>query len=611
MTRLVLLSLAVLLAAGFAPAEWQDFAVCLNDPADPWPHSEGDEAINEAKREPGLAGATVHAYFRNTGTDAATLGTFTWNDVPMETIQNERTLVWSRLTPQTAPPGSVAELTLRLRTPVRDPGILAITLSNGIKALFEVAPAEPVVRIESMAFTADLRTAYLYVEAQHDGLPLPRELLVDGAAPEARVRWLGDGYAGRTAVARVDFDNPLTLGERHCWTVAVGEAHAGASVRTFADVSRFGTYGTGDFDRYAGNGLDAYCSFGQVEHAALDSAAALGIAVSFYVSDGTPPEDVRDHPAVYGFNLMDEPDVHDYSRLPDVPMHLRPGTLAPDLVPQARACETAAPGKPVLLTLDLTFTPANYYIYGQMADITTPDCYPVTIGKPLTFLRDCVAHVKRATAPRPFGFIYQSCWEQYAKADKPYVGAGELRERGFDTFVDRGRVRGLGRPPAPEEIRIQTAYAVGAGARALWAYIDATELVGTLLFRSTQDLPENWNAVGEMSRTYRNVRDALNLAHPVAWARTDQPRVWVRTLLCGEKDVLVVLVNESCVSDDSGFHSEDVDATVSLPDLPWLKAESVERLSASAAEPVSVARDGGVISWPVNNLHDTALFRVR
>jgi len=610
-SRTVALCVVLVVPGAGAGGVWHDAAYVIHDPAEPWPYREGNEAINAAKRRDKTAGCILYAYVRNAGDGAATLAGLTWNGETVEALVEKRTAVWWRLAPPTLPPGVVGEVVVRLRGRLDRPGQLVVELSNGRRIELLVDHRGPAFRIESLAFAPDRRTAYLYIESQRQDAPLPTEVLLDGRSPLGMVRWLGAGYTGRLRVACVYLDAPLELGSWHTWTVAGGDARAGAATRVFPDVARFGSYGFMDIKRFADNGLGTYYSFGQLGREALDAAQAHGIRAAFYISDGTPPEDRRGHPAIYGYNLHDEPDVGDYSARKDVPMHLRPGTLAPDMVEQARRCAESDATKPVLLTLDLTFTPANYYIYGPIADMTTPDCYPVTIGQPLSFLRDCAAHAKRATAPRPFGFVYQSCWEHFAKDQGRYVGRAEILAKGFDRFTDPEKTRGFGRPPTPSEIRIQMMYALGSGARALWAYIDATELSGTLLFQGTQDLPENWKAVGDNSRALRHVERYVNLAHPIAWAHATGPKLWVRTLICGDAAALVVVVNEDYRCDKDGFSAARAQhVKVTFPALPWATLKRIAEVRPDGLVETPSQQQNGGLAWAIPCLTDTALYLV-
>jgi hypothetical protein len=481
--------------------------------------------------------------------------------------------------------------------------------SDGNAHVFPVAAQEPDFRLQNVGYLPDRKTVYLYVERMGEEAALPASVLLDGEPVEAR--WLSECYVGRLRTAVVTLDAPLVEGAWHVWTISGGVVSVSSGLRVFAEPACLGTYGHGDIARIRENDLDMFVSFGQLSREWLDKASAGGIAGSMHVHGGEPPEPVRGHPAVYGYVLRDEPDVGDYNAK-DRPIHQRIGSLAPQLVNEARQCAQFDPEKPAIINLDLTFTPANYYVYAPIADFTTGDCYPVTIGKPLTFLRDCVTTLKRAAAPKPIGFIYQGSWEHFARKNLGrYVGAGEIRAKGSREFVDPARVRGFGRPPVPEEIKMQMVYCLGAGARGLFSFIDATEAAGGLVIIGSCDLPEIWATIGEVSRNIALLREDINLGHPIAWAECDAETLWVRTLVCGEESAIVAVVNEDGVSDETGLviqHARDV--TFSFEDLPWLRAEKVVQMWGTSPQGMFVRRTQKGAQWCVPAVYGATLFRV-
>lgn len=611
-SRCLLLSAALAFISPAATAQWQDIAYSVPDPEGPWRWEEGNDGINKAKASNNMAGVTVYAYVRNTGAEPARLEGVAWNGTDAALLRETRESVWWRMNPPEAAPGAVAEVTLRLRNLFEAPGVLKLSLSNGVAVELPVSHEEPVFRIQSMAYTADRRTAYLYVERTREDAPLPEHVLLDGETAAGTVEWLSPGYAGDLRPCAVRLETPLRECAWHTWTVLGSGTRVGATLRVISQPARFGTYGSSNVDRIAENGLDGYNCFGKLSGEWLDKAAMKGVTGIMHVSNGTPPEETRGHPNVYGYCIKDEPDCGDYSA--DAPMHQRIGENGPLMAEYAQRCAELDPDTPAILNLDLTFTPANWYTYGTVADITTADSYPVTVGHSITFLRDCVSTLKRASAPHVMGYVYQGSWEFFgAEGLGRYVGGGEIRSKGYGTFVNPERQRGFARPLTPAEVNMQMAYAVGAGARSLWSFIDATEGAGGLIIIGSSDLPGIWSAIGLMSRTFRNVAADINLSHPMKWATADKPRLWVNTLVCGERCALVAVVNEDFTCDKDGFIQRAAgDVVFTFPDFPWLKAGRVERLWHGSPLPVACTRSGGddALQWRALAIQDVALYRV-
>lgn len=589
---------------------WHEFGECVPDAAEPWPWREGSDALNREKDRSPMAGAMLYAYFRNDGDSPVRLDALAWDGTDVADLHARHEAVWWRLSPREVAPGGVGEIAFRRRAPLDAPGELSATLSDGRTRTFRIGPEESPFRLQSVGYAPDRSTVYLYIEHNRPDAPLPEVVWIDGRLPQGNTRWLSDGYVGRLRVGVIELETPLDEGAWTVWTVSGDGATTGAALRVVSQPARFGSYGGGAVERMASEGLDGYVGFHRLSREWYDAAQAAGVVGTTHISGGEPPEDVRGHPAVYGYCLIDEPDVHDYG-YQDRPMRDRIGALAQKLVGQAQRSAELDPAKPAIINLNLTFTPANYYVYGPIPDLTTGDCYPITVGKSLTFIRDCVTTLKRAAAPRPTGFVYQGSWEHFSRGVDRYVGGAELRKMGYKPFADPDRTRGLGRPPFPDEVRIQMAYCVGAGARALWSYIDSTEASGGLVIIGSDDLPDIRTAIALMSRTFRSVASDINLSHPISWARSDSGVLWMRTLVCGESAALVVVVNEDCVSDADGFrvtHAQDV--VFEFPDLPWLEAHRVEWLRHDGTNPVVVERTESGARWRVMSIRDIAVFRV-
>jgi len=160
---------------------------------------------------------------------------------------------------------------------------------------------------------------------------------------------------------------------------------------------------------------------------------------------------------------------------------------------------------------------------------------------------------------------------------------------------------------------MQMVYAVGAGARSLWSFIDATEGAGGLIIIGSCDLPGIWSAIGLLSRTFRRVAADINLSHPIKWATADKPRLWINTLVCGERAAIVAVVNEDNTCDTNGFILRAAcDAVFTFPDLPWLKGARVERLLPDGSSPVVCQRNekNDALQWRAMAVQDVALYRV-
>jgi hypothetical protein len=253
---------------------------------------------------------------------------------------------------------------------------------------------------------------------------------------------------------------------------------------------------------------------------------------------------------------------------------------------------------PTTLTINLTFTPFNYFIYCPIADISNPDCYPLIAGWSIRRIRDNLANIRQASKPGPFTYAYQSSWEEYAKDQGRYVPGSELMAGGFDRFRDPDRLRGFGRPPAPSEVRIQMLYAVGFGARGLFAWIDHSEMSGSVMSHGTDSHPDLWSEVGNTSRQLRFLAPLLEISCPVTWSTSPQKHLWLSTLWTGRDAAIVIAVNDQYTSNAEGFTQTPLPhAEIAFPNLPWLSPDRVYRIVDGGLEPVESTAGPTDLRW--------------
>ena len=559
---------------------------------------EGSPEIMAAKASQPNAGSMVYFYWRNPGDAPREVVDLRWNGKDYaywNGADGDYLAIWRAFRPKKVASGTVGEVALCLRSAFEQATDFELVFDDGSSETVKIAPQDGPARFGTIAFDSDLRHARCFVEESATEAPAVSGIVVDGKPAE--LSWWSDEPVNGLRVAELTFEQPLTRGERLTFLAMDrdGAVLAGASLRAFSDLATFGTYGFGDLRRYAENGLDSFNSFVAASKSALDQAEALRMRI---VSGAfTPDPATAGHPAIYAYLLLDEPDCHDYGKWPERPLKRRLGGYAPEMLQRYETVVAGDPGKPALLTLDLTFTPYNYFVYAPLADISNPDIYTNTCGWSVKYIDHHLSMIKRAAAPRPFAYTYQSCWEEWSKLTDGWASKKEVLEKGFDHFRDTDKKpRGFGFNTNPDEIAIAMHYALQNGASALFAYTDATETGSGLLFHGSDVLPENWAAVGRNSRKFARIGSLLSPAHPVTLAKATGP-VQAGTLLADRDHLLVVVVNENYDCGADAFTLTESDTTITLPLPPWLKGGSVLRVSENGFEPVAFQTGDGELRW--------------
>ena len=558
---------------------------------------EGNATINELKAKMTVSGAMVYIYLRNTGDSPVDIKDVRWDDKGLQERTDSYELIWQRLQPNPLQPRELGELALCLRTQLHQPTNMSLVFTDGSAVDCTIKPTMPDCRIETITFDHELRRAYLYIQQQRPGAPTPAAIVVEGANGASSFRWLSDDLLAGLRIAVVEFPEPLERGALHTFLVSSSsnDVVTAATIRAHADLVVFGTYGSRDLTRYAINGLTGYNSFTSEPKDILDLAHRLGMRVVSMVHGHLRPEGYS-HPGLYAYNHLDEPDVRDWGLRNDRPGGLAVGGHAPEMLQYDRDSRADA-SIPTILTLDLTYTPYNYFIYAPIADITNPDCYPLTVGWSIRVVRDYLATVKQACMPKPFTYTYQGCWEE-ATQQMAWVGGEQVRAQGWDAFRDKTKTRGLGRPPLPSEVRIPIFYALASGARGVFSFVDASCANQGLLIHGSEDLPDVWAEIGRTSRTFNQVAQLIDIAHPTDWALSDAPKLWIRTLVCGEQAALIIVVNEDYDCTAEGFTLRPIqNAALTFNDWPWLKGQHVFRLDDENMEQLPTQRDANSLLW--------------
>jgi len=562
--------------------------------------AEGDDKINQPNKH---NGGILYFYVENISKEAITLTDIRWETKSFNQQREAYQAIWYRSFPATIDPGESGEISLCLRRELTEAQEFQLIFGKEPAAVSQVEVTPPPYRFETIVFTEDLKTVYFYIgklaEDSSDDLQIPCPRQTDG-----KFQWLHgeEPLNGNLLVGRWTYDQPLTRGSAQIFYLVDEKEKVlcGAALHAFSNYTVFGTYGGtsvfADYPRFAANGLTAYNSFQPKDINALDEAESLGLRVAMIIGE-QPTADVLGHPAIWAYGPVDEPDCKDYSH-DKIPLPQRIGTNAPEMIRYFEHYRQVDPCTPSMLTLDLTFTPYNYFIYGPLADISNPDCYPITCGWSIRVIRDMMTNMKQASAPKPFSYTYQGCWEEWAQPQDHWVDANELRSKGFDFYRDASRVRGFGRPPTPAEVRIPMFYAIGCGAKALFSYTDDTEVSGDLMFHGSADMPELWDEIGRSSRTFNWAAPLIEIAHPVAWAQSSGGIVWLSTLLAGTEAVLVVAVNENYLCSAKEFAIAAADnVQFSFPPLPWLSPEYVYRVEDGRCTPLETSAYKQKIKW--------------
>jgi len=521
------------------------------------------------------AAGTAYAYIRNEGDEPLSPTEFLLDGTPADELREQQRLLWWRLLPRPLAPGAVGEVAVRFGEALTQPAELEARFDAAPPLRVTITPDPNPLRIETVGFTEALDEVFLVAEALDRQPHRLTAVRLDGPDVTARSHLLDPAFSLGAAPVVIRLEQPLVYGSCHVLQVVGTEGETAACcVRAYDGWVPLGSYGYTTFEEYARNGTNGHNNFGVHSRGDLDLQALLGMRGVLTIGDNTPEPYMRGHPGLFAYCLADEPDCMDYSA-EEWPPARRIGFNAMEMQRRAQTCREADPQRLTFLTVDLTYKPANYYIYGPIADVTNADCYPFSIGADARMVREVVETARLGTGPRPLTFTFQGMYEE------PFTAEGRAAMR-------------FPRPPFAQEERLMHYYAIGAGARGLYNYIHCTEKSARYTSRGSGEFPDVWYEIGRTYRELEHVAPLLALAHPTTLATADREGVWLRALLCGEEAVLVVCVSDRYEQLAQSFRCPPVaDLTVTLPRLPWLEPQQAWRVTQSGFEPLELRGEAG------------------
>jgi len=212
------------------------------------------------------------------------------------------------------------------------------------------------------------------------------------------------------------------------------------------------------------------------------------------------------------------------------------------------------------LIMNGTTRPLNWYVYGQFADISCFDPYPVMYyGCDHPYVRESLSVARLSGAPsRMFACMEAAGWA-------PTLG------------VPKGA-----RGPTPEEYRQNIVQAIGSGMKGLTSWVYAAGQSGWNVQEAFSKEMARLNALIE------HIEDDLLLGTPVDWAVSDagqvqtgrvgqerwpKDRVWVGAVLCGPDTIVLAAANHipavGAPKTPQIEPAKDVTITLTLP--PYLR----------------------------------------
>lgn len=480
---------------------------------------------------------------------------------------------WRPGTPFTSS-GGMGEVVIRLRRAPQTGEIRIGIVTNQGKstAVVDTSRADP--RFATISFSPDLSTVYLY--ARHPKGLRPGKIYLDGKDVTSSCSIAWDAATGLSPIV-IRLLKPMEWMSYHNFRVSYADgSYAMSGIRAWGSPVVYGMWGggrgSGTSEQVGKEYLTDWavhninCHMGHSTHAGHDffcsdegwkfcRTIGMGRMTTWAVGPYDPTF----------FFVQDEPDAHDAATGELEPQD-RLGSLGMWLIRWSETLRKHNPNVPLLLNIDNTYKPENWYMYHQLADIPCVDPYypeqldqtywnhPGTLSahsKP-TYVSAVTTISQSSCQPKPLHVILCSTRYQDEKAGRK------------------------GRYPTPEEKRMEVYYAIGNGAKGIsyWWFAPDVNCVG--LGTDEPEAKALWKEIGLLGAEVRTAGSVITLSCPVDLPIKAPSQLWTRTLLAGTDTVALIAVNDDVACDRVGTVYKPVDDAEIQVEIPkWIKPTEV------------------------------------
>jgi len=496
-------------------------------------------------------------------------------------------VVWYRVRPRLLQPGQCGQLYIRFR---RAPGegqcTVELPVEGGETLRVHVPHRGPALTIDYVTVDRSGRRLYAYVRRPDPASPWQiAELSLDGK-PLPAAEFYGQGAPGEVALVVAELPEALRSMTYHAVGVRTAQAQTAAQFRVLPF----------SFPRSSIHVPPELCpemhmNLAMWHRQPFDTCRRYGI-------ETTSHEVFDPHGRVRYVIGPDEPDAADN----------RGGGYDRGLGYHARRLsdcgwqelvERFSPRSASWIIMNGTVRPLNWCVYGQLADVTCFDPYPINFyGADHAYVRESLSYARLCGAPKRMF----ACLEAF----------GWQRGQGVPTGA---------RGPTPAEYRQNVVQAIGAGMKGLtsWVYV-----AGAGGWQVNQPVADE---IGRMNRLIEHIEDDLLLGTPVDLATSDagtvptgtvgseqwpKQRVAVASLLSGPDTIVVTAANHIPAAKPDAPAIEparNVCITVRLPN--YLETVTAFEATEDGLQPIDCEVNGGEALLHLDTIEAGRVFVLR
>ncbi len=499
---------------------------------------------------------TIHCFLENRSNASVEVIDVLLDGQSLRNAQGD-SIYWYHIAPNPVPPSTPADIMIKLVSALSKPVKVEVITDKSPFPVARLVEPEPLkLQLSYVAFSDDYRKAYVY--ARND---------TDVSLRISRVK------AFPVTISEINFvAGPLILpSQKACLVVRFSEQVKSGQYILFQLSTDQGIQATHLVKAYTYFPIQA---FGE-DHRGPLSFDAVNLDMHYPATEADF-EKTKKEPWFRAYHLIDDPACRDAA--PGKKL----GSTALEVIRRKHVCWQKDPVHPTIIYICQFERPLNYFVYGELTDLIAIDPYPIVLDHESPFRNaHWVSLAKKACEPRPL----------YTIPEAFHILGNEYS-----------------RYPTPEELRLTVYLQIAYGSKGIWYY---TKDAGAGGYEANPLLEAE---IGKVNAELRKLRPYLKIAEPMRLGEVDSGKVAIHTLLAGDKGMVVILINNQCVSLPFAFEFENeqpftfepqknINVQLTLP--PALDVGSILAIDGDKEHSVPFAKRDDIVTFSLPHLSIT------
>lgn len=491
---------------------------------------------------------TVHLFVKNSSEKKVRVKNVYVNDELIKNLPNDLA-IWQQIIPNPIPPQKVSDVMVKLTNSSKELIKIEVELTNGQKLQRVIQPINPPLRFTFIGFNKELDKLYIYIENSMDEIiPLTKLYLNTEDITDLIVTPFSQIEPKEKVCVIVNLMKPLQWGD---YITLKLETFEEPVAETMIRVYRYFPIQSWDRDK-------------RRKELAFNSHTLL----MSYPRNRKQSKLFKKAPFFKAYHLFDDPACTD----------AKSGILgasAKKVIKRRKRCFEDKK-HPTAIYMCEHEKPKNYFIYGETADLIIANPFELVFNK---------------GTPEQDGYFMKLA--KLASEPRPLFAIPEA--------FNKETLGGSSRFPTPEELRLIVYNEISQGAKGVLYFI---KHFGE--GEGYEKRPELEKEIKKINQELQILKDYLIIGEPLPLAETNDPDVKAYTILCGDKEIVLILINKDY---ESHFESrpyftynqkQNLKVTIYLPD--WLEMNKIYRVEPELI-PIEFTESGNSIVLSIQQLN--------